>query len=234
MTCPLPPARWWQDYVAGLLRTPRAIFRAALAEKPDPAQSGDRVFEIPDPGPTFSAPERLKAPLHMISEAYQRQLHVADWTHADPRLIVWAAIFQQMARKRDIPLYAHSCLRPKSVQDSLVRSGVTKAAYPRSAHNIGEAVDIVHGTYHWQLNKQEWELLHVLGRLALDRCNTYVKAANKLSLTWGGSFKTIYDPAHWEISDYRKRIRPLPDNPSPLRLTPHEVLSKRDLYLRGL
>lgn len=232
MSAPGPVSRWWQDYVAGRLRTPRALFNAAWGDSPDPAQSADRVFDVPDPGPTWDAPDRLKAPLHFRSESYMRQIRRADWSFCDPRLAVWAAVFQQMARKRDIPLYVHAALRPKSVQNALVAQGRSRAKYPRSAHNIGEAVDIVHGVFHWSMNESEWSLLHALGNMALDRCNAYLKGPFKLSLTWGGDFKRLYDPAHWEITDFRNRIRVLPEPDAPVRFTPQDLL-KRRLELLG-
>lgn len=233
MTCPLSPLRWWQDYVAGRLRTPQSIYRAAQAENPDAAQSADRVFDIPDPGPGFMAPARLQAPQHMKSESYMGQIRRADWSHTDPRLIVWAATFQRLAAKRGVPLYVHCALRPKSVQDQLLKQGRTKAAYPRSAHNIGEAVDIVHGTFHWQMNEQEWQYIAVLGRLALDRVNARLKKANKLALSWGGDW-SFYDPAHWEISDYRSRIRSLKEPAQKRPITPLEALRDAETFLHGL
>lgn len=224
MTCPLPIKKWWQDYVAGRLRTPQAIVRAAQAEAAGPADMSDRFFGAPLPDKAWTAPERLKAPLHFKNEAYMRQVRRADWSFCDVRLLVWAAQFQLMAKERDIPLYVHTALRSKALQNELRRKGMSKAKYPLSAHNIGEAVDVVHGTYHWDLNKAEWDLLHVLGRLALDRVNSRLPAGDKLSLTWGGHFKTLYDPAHWEISDYRHRTRELPEPLKPVSRSPDEVM----------
>lgn len=233
MTCPLPVRKWWQDYVAGRLKTPRDIFLAAWNNDPDPAQPYDRFLDVPDPV-GWDAPARLKAPLHFRSESYMRQVRVADWSDCDPRLVVWAAVFQQMARKRDIPLYVHTALRSRSVQDRLRAEGRSRATYPRSAHNIGEAVDVVHGVYHWDMNAQEWRLLHALGLLALDRVNTYLRKDHKLSLTWGGTFRSLYDPAHWEITDFRSRIRELPEPDAPVRYTPDQAIKKRHDLLSGM
>uniref|UniRef100_UPI0025ED276C M15 family metallopeptidase n=1 Tax=uncultured Sphingomonas sp. TaxID=158754 RepID=UPI0025ED276C len=208
----------------GRLTTPQSIVKAAQADAAGPADMGDRFFGAPLPDTAWTAPERLKAPLHFKSEAYMRQVRRADWSFCDVRLVVWAAQFQMMAKQREIPLYVHAALRSKAVQDAHRRNGTSKVKYPNSAHNIGEAVDVVHGTYHWDLNKAEWNLLHALGRLALDRVNTRLKAADKLSLTWGGHFKTLYDPAHWEISDYRHRTRELPEPLTPLHRSPVEVM----------
>lgn len=223
MTCPLPLKKWWQDYVEGRLRSPQDIVAAAYQEAAGPADGHDRFFG-PPPDDGWQAPERLKAPNHFRTSSYLRQLDRADWSFCDPRLTVWAAYVQKLAQARDIPLYVHTALRSKAVQNQHVRDGTSKAKYPLSAHNIGEAVDLVHGTYHWDMSRQEWAMIHTLGRLALDRVNSRLAAADWLSLTWGGHFKTLYDPAHWEISDYRHRTRELPEPLSPMRRSPNLVM----------
>lgn len=233
MTCFLSPKKWWQDYIAGRLRTPQAIYSAAHNDDPDNARSDDRVFDVSDPGPTWDAPARLKASNHFSTNSYLRQIERADWALCDPRLLVWSALFTEMAKKRGIPLYVHCALRNEAEQNRVYNAGNSKAKYGQSAHNIGEAVDIVHGVFHWEMNRSEWALLEVLGRLALDKLNATLKKDNKLSLTWGGSFKSIYDPAHWEITDFRSRRRPL-SPVKPLRFTPKLALQQRHTLLQGL
>lgn len=216
---------WWQRYVLGGLKTPQDIYRVAHAENPDPAQASDRFFSTPDDGLLFDAPKRLQAPSQFLKEGYLAQSERADWRDCDPRLIRWAALFVEYARKRGIPLYVHCALRPEAEQAKLKAAGRSKASYPRSAHNIGEAVDIVHSVFHWDMTPQEWLFLRTLGELALNRVNSTLKAADKLSLTWGGTFKGLYDPAHWEITDFRSRIRRLP-TASPIHMTPRAILAR--------
>lgn len=215
--------KWWQDYVAGRLRTPQAIVSASRAECPLPPT---RPFEAPDDGPVWDAPRRLKAPGFFGCEGYLKQSRRADWAHCDPRLTLWAMRFVENARKRDIPLYVHTALRSEAEQAKVKASGNSNARYPRSPHNIGEAVDIVHGVFHWNMTPDEWKLLHTLGRLTLDRVNATLKADDKLDLTWGGDFKSLYDPAHWEITSFRSRLRRLPPA-TPVHHSPREYLSRR-------
>lgn len=220
--------KWWSDYVRGAFKTPSAIRRAALQEFQLPPS---RFLEIPPDVQSWQAPERLKALAHFSHNSFLSQCEKADWQHADKRLQRWAALFCEYARARGIPLYVHSCFRTKSEQDALASRGVSKVHFPNSAHNIGEAVDIVHGLFHWDLTAQEWSLLHVLGLRALARVNATLPKAKKLHLNWGGddgspSDRFRWDPAHWEIKDYRSRIRPLSAG-VPVRLTPRAVLSNR-------
>lgn len=214
--------RWWQKYVLGRFRSPQDLLRAARSENPG-AQASDRFFGLPDDD-GWLAPVRLKADV-FTSAMYLGQCDRADWQFTDLRLQRWAALFIEMARRRGIPLYVHCAFRSEEEQRKVNHAGNSKAAYPRSPHNIGEAVDVVHSVFHWDLTRQEWHLLHVLGRLALDRLNADLPAASKLKLAWGGDFKSLWDPAHWEISDYRARIRRLPVGP-PVRYTPRAILAR--------
>lgn len=219
--------RWFQQLLAGQLKTPQAIYAAAMQEVPDPAQGWKRFLEEDVPSDDgWKAPERLRAPGFILTERHLRQWDRADWQYCDRRLMRWSAVFVELARKRGIPLYVHTAFRNAEEQARVNVAGNSKAPWPRSPHNIGEAVDIVHGVYHWQLSKQEWSLLHLLGLRALDLVNAGVKAADRLALTWGGDFKSLYDPAHWEVADYRKRIRPIVPGP-PVTYTPRFILGMR-------
>ncbi|AXF52650.1 MAG: hypothetical protein [Microviridae sp.] len=214
--------RWWQQVVRGELCSPQAIVAASRVENPDPAQASDRFLSIP-PDVKWDAPERLRAPNFMLTDSFARQWDRADWQHVDPRLMRWSALFIEYARKRQIPLYVHCAMRTEAEQADAVARKVSKTPYPRSGHNIGEAVDIVHGVYHWDMSRQEWNMLGVLGRLALDRLNATLPKVQQLQLTWGGDWSDPWDPAHWEISDYKARIKRLPLQ-APVRYTPRRIL----------
>lgn len=224
MTCALPPPAWWHDYLAGRLTTPQQIYAASLAEYNGQATPERAFFGYDlDPGLGWDAPAKLQAPSHFRTTAWLRQCERADWAHVDSRLAVWSAVFIEMARKRNIPLYVHSALRDKLVQDAHYKRGTSKVRYPHSAHNIGEAVDVVHGTLHWEMNRQEWALLGVLGKLALERLNAKLPKDRKLTLIWGGDWRSFWDPAHWEIADYKARTREL-SSVQPVRMTPRYIL----------
>lgn len=197
-------ARWWQRYVAGAVRRPSDLGKIVAEDDPWPVRA---VSDGPPVDPVdWQAPERLAVPSFLLSTGHLSQHERANWHGVDPRLMYWAALFVEYARKQGVPLYVHTALRDKAAQEAVRRAGHSKAPFGRSAHNIGEAVDVVHGLYHWDMTRQEWALLHVLGLRALERVNARLRAKDKLHLTWGGDFKSLYDPAHWEISDYRSRL----------------------------
>lgn len=201
--------QWWQEYVMGRLRTPQAIVAAAKAEKPDAFE--DRFTVVPEDNVQWDTVQRLTKPGFLTTAQYAAQQQRADWQQCDKRLRLLAARVVLRAGKLGVPLYVHSAFRTKAEQDDLVKRGVTKAPYPRSAHNIGEAFDLVHGVYHWELTKREWDYIHWLVMDELRKLNAKLPKAEKLEVNWGGpsgpSDKFGWDPAHWEILDYRDRIR---------------------------
>jgi len=227
--------KWWQDFVAGRLRTPQDLIAASRAERPDSALQEDRFTRFPVDNAVWDVPKRLSAPAYLASEAYAKQGHRADWANVDPRLQRWAAMVVMAARKRGIPLYVHCALRGKDEQDRLVAEGFSRSTYPNGAHNIGEAVDIVHSVYDWRATKDEWFFIHTLGQDCLRRLNaglpvkpTKLAPLGKLHLNWGGDDQTAkdtfrWDPAHWEISDFRNRRRVLPPS-EPVRKSPSAIL----------
>lgn len=216
----------WLQEMGRSLRTPQAVFRAARDEMAGPAETAPgRFLSLPD-DLEWQAPQRLKVGEHFFtSEAHLRQSQRADWAHCDPRLMEWAMRLVEHARRRGVPLYVHAALRGEVEQNDLKAKGRSRAAYPRSAHNIGEAVDIVHGVFHWDMTPQEWALVGVLGQRVLDRYNATLPVSNRLALEWGGKWK-FWDPAHWEVADYRARIRRLPAV-SPVHIMPRAYLRQR-------
>lgn len=221
-------AKWWQDYVAGRLTTPQSIHTASRRENPDKIE--DRFTSEPMDHDHWDVPDRLRAPAFLASQTYARQGMRSDWQHVDRRLRLWAAKVCLRAKGIGIPLYVHSAFRTKEQQDALLARGVTKVGYPRSAHNIGEAVDIVHGVYHWDMTPLEWTYVHYLGRDELRKLNPRWPKAKQLSLNWGGNDGTPqdkfrWDPAHWEILDYRDRIRRLPEA-GPVRISPSVIVER--------
>lgn len=219
---------WWQDLIAGRLRTPQAIYAASRLENIEPTE--DRFTQDPVDNPEWDVPKRLRAVSFMAGPSYASQLQRADWRHADSRLRLLFARVVVRAGKLGIPLYVHCSYRGKDEQNRLRLEGKSKVGYPFSAHNIGEAVDLVHGVFHWNLTGKEWQFLYHLVTDELRKLNATLPRDRKLSLNWGGDDGTDtdgfrWDPAHWEIADYRKRRRALP-NAAPVHLMPAAIIAK--------
>jgi len=220
--------RWWQEYVLGRLRTPQALFAASRAEDPDKVE--DRFTQTAADNKEWDTPKRLRAEAFLTSSVHAEQKQRADWQQCDPRMRLLAAKVVLRARALGIPLYVHTAYRTKAEQDALVSRGVSKSPYPRSAHNIGEAFDLVHGIYHWDLTVREWSYIQWLVQDELRKLNAKLPKAQKLLLNWGGNDGTPadkfrWDPAHWEVLDYRNRIRKLKDA-APVHMSPAVTVSR--------
>lgn len=205
--------RWWQQYVLGGFRTPQSLMAAVRAENPDAFE--DRFTSPPEDDKQWTVPARLAKPNFLRSSTYSAQQQRADWQQCDWRMRLLAAKVVLRAVALGIPLYVHSAFRTKAEQDALVARRVTKAPYPRSAHNIGEAFDLVHGVYHWELTQREWLFIHHLVMDELRKLNAKLPKDKKLEINWGGDDGTPqdrfkWDPAHYEVLDYRDRIRRMP------------------------
>jgi len=100
-----------------------------------------------------------------------------------------------------VPMYAHSVVRTASEQNALYVRGVTKAKAGESPHNCGCAVDLIHGRKAWDLGEKSWEVIGHIGKeIALQA---------GLKIEWGGDWK-FYDPAHWELAEWRDLARGYP------------------------
>src|SRR5690606_17376323 len=94
-----------------------------------------------------------------------------------------------------IPMFATEVWRDASRQDMLYVQGHSNARAGQSAHQYGLAVDIVHGVKAWDMPETAWKMIGHIGKeLAIQ---------NGLHIMWGGDFKSLWDPAHWEIRDWK-------------------------------
>lgn len=150
-------------------------------------------------------PESHQQALTSLSDAtflaslkYAQQQGRADIQSAPAELVYFGRRYVALAAEYKIPLFIHCCYRSGYQQDRLFDQGHSKAEAGQSPHNYGLAVDVVHGTRAWDLSKLEWEVLGHIGREAARKTNVKVE--------WGGEWK-FYDPAHWQLSDWKERVK---------------------------
>lgn len=183
--------------------TPQEIWRRARrffgCDKQDQLA---RFLGSVEDSPRFLAPQRLREhKTFFTDEMVLRQHERADWQHVDPRMMEFAAAFLLTLRKKGVPAFAHSAFRTRDEQNALYAQGRSLARWPKGAHCQGKAVDIVHARYAWQLTGQEWAYFGKVGQDVAEKLN--------LKVAWGGLWTDFYDPAHWELSDWRANIRKL-------------------------
>lgn len=191
-----------------------------------PDTSSDRFFLKDVAKGPYSVPKRLAvgSAFHVSPQMLARHQR-ADWQHTPVHLRVFAARLCEAARKLGIPLYVHGAFRSAAQQQEMLRRGVSKAQWPRAPHCQGKAVDIVHGRYHWEMSRDEWAFIGRLGKDISDKMG--------LSLNWGGDW-SFYDPAHWEMADWKEDIRSLAASPQPLHATPRAILAQRGVLSENM
>lgn len=129
-----------------------------------------------------------------FSEKYSEQQGRAERLGAQPPILEFERKLVKHAFKLGIPLFAHCVIRGSADQNAAFRAGHSKARAGESPHNYGAAVDLIHGTKGWNLSRKQWAIVGHLGK--------EVAAQAGLDVTWGGDFKSLYDPAHWELTGW--------------------------------
>ncbi len=115
-------------------------------------------------------------------------------------------------RRRGIPMFAHNMVRTDREQDELFRRGKSQHRGGESAHNYGMAVDIIHSTKGWNLDKNSWLILKHIA----DEVSTRIR----VPIEWGGDWdndgicvlddpdESFWDAAHFQLANWRSLIKP--------------------------
>lgn len=133
--------------------------------------------------------------LTVKAKNYATQVERASRYGSHPDLVKFEAKFRKELNKKGIPMYPHCFLRDDHTQARLKAQGRSKAGPGQSPHNWGCAVDIVHSSRHWNLTEKEWAMIGAIGKEVARKMN--------LRITWGGDWEGFWDPAHWELADWR-------------------------------
>lgn len=131
----------------------------------------------------------------LLSEKHQEQQWRADRKGADHRILLFEHKFLLRMEKLGVPMFAHCVVRSLAEQTARFVQGNSKAKAGQSPHNYGLAVDLIHGIWAWQIADESWRVIGHIGK--------EIAAQNGLKLTWGGDFKNLWDPAHWELTDWK-------------------------------
>ena len=94
-------------------------------------------------------------------------------------------------------MFTHCVWRSQNEQNKVNSLGHSKAKYGHSPHNFGMAADIIHSLQGWELSEKEWDVIGLLGKDCARSLGIKIK--------WGGDFANLYDPAHWELADWKQQ-----------------------------
>lgn len=129
----------------------------------------------------------------------EEQARKADWVGVHPHVMEFHRVLKKRCERLGIPMYAHEAMRSIDRQRDLYAQGVTKAKGRDGPHTQGFAFDFVHSAKGWNLDKRQWSLIgHIGSELSISA---------GIPMVWGGDFKSIYDPAHWELKDWRLLVK---------------------------
>ena len=151
--------------------------------------------DVPETPTMRAALDGMVAREFLRSRKYQEQQWRASRIGAHSLLVDFEAALIGRFEKLGVPLFAHEFVRTAARQEELFKLGHSKARAGSSAHQYGLAVDIVHGIRAWGLDRKQWKLIGHVGK--------EVAAAKGIAIVWGGDWK-FYDPAHWELRDWKQ------------------------------
>lgn len=156
------------------------------------------IEPLPEPT-TYGGALKVMVNRPFLATWKHREQHLrANRVGAHPDILAFERAFVARFKRVGVPMWAHSVVRDEAEQNRLYVTGVSLATAGKSPHNHGLAVDLVHGTLAWNLPKSSWE---IVGHVGLE-----VAAQLGVKLEWGGTWRRFYDPAHWELSDWRSRV----------------------------
>lgn len=154
-----------------------------------------KITEAPLPSSLEEARRFLVNRPFLASPRHKAQHWRAVRDDAHPDILAFERVFIRRFRKMGIPMFAHCIVRPDAVQMRHFVTGVSKARPGESPHNVGKAVDLVHGTRAWQVPKPCWDLMGHIGKEVAQQLG--------IKVVWGGDWR-FYDPAHWELAGWDK------------------------------
>jgi hypothetical protein len=158
------------------------------------------------------AKESLQAHGYFKLPKWREQQTRADRTGALDDLLLFEKAYIRRLREVGIPAFSHCIMRGDEQQLRLYQKGVSKALPGQSPHKYGCALDVIHSIHGWNLPDSDkgreskcWEVMRHIGFEVADSIG--VEMVN------GGDFESLWDPAHWELKNWRDH-KVLPNVPT--------------------
>lgn len=139
---------------------------------------------------------------------YGQQQERADREGAHPDLIEFERLLVKRMAGLGVPMFTHMFIRSAEQQRTEWLEGDSRdspddGVWPHK----GCAFDMIHSGKGWGLTDEQWLIVGHMGKEL---------ARGKFKVRWGGDFKPLkasglgWDPAHWEIADFRSVVAQYP------------------------
>lgn len=125
---------------------------------------------------------------------HREQQWRANRTYADPQILLFERLLVRRMGNLGVPMFANEVMRSAERQQQLFKDGFSRLG-ALGPHMSGMAVDIIHATKAWNIDRKAWDLVGHVGEEII--------AQEGLSIRWGGHWKSPWDPAHWERIEWR-------------------------------
>jgi hypothetical protein len=133
-------------------------------------------------------------PSYMTSNYMLKQHSRANYLGITPNMAEFTQALMLRLKAEGMPCYVHTAYRSPQLQQKLYADGFSSVR--SGPHQRGAAVDIVHAHLHWNAPPEFWRYMGIIGKqIARDR---------SLPVVWGGDWKGLPDPAHWQLKDWRQ------------------------------
>jgi len=130
---------------------------------------------------------------------YQEQQWRAHRENAHLLILEFEKAMVKRCAELGIPMFAQTVVRTRKMQAHLYRNGLSKNDGTKEYAHQHCAADIVHSKYAWKISEDQWKLLGHIGK--------EVAHLRGIAIVWGGDWKDPYDPAHWELAQWRERAK---------------------------
>lgn len=171
----------------------RRVLRRAQKER-EPIRLNVLDAAVKLPATYIEAAKSLKEVRARKLAKNRDRMTVFDQEGMHPDMIRFVKAMNKQFAQREYAMYPFELLRTPERQAKLYKQGRTKAMAGQSPHQYGCAVDIISCVKYWDLTPNQWEVIGAIGKEVARRL--------KIKVVWGGDWK-FYDPAHWEIENWR-------------------------------
>lgn len=151
------------------------------------------------PGDMRDALVALKDAAFLQHPTYQKQQWRANRDGAHLLILDFEKAFIKRCAELGIPMFAPTVVRTRTMQKVVFRQGLSLTDGEGDYAHQHCAADIVHSKFAWNITRDQWKLLGHIGK--------EVAKVRGIAIVWGGDWRKPYDPAHWELAQWRERAK---------------------------